>query len=160
MLKLTGICRLQKNELERQQQAAAFEQRLVSGRPNNFAMGENGFEEKAFRTYEQAGDALAAARTSPYDGGRKNLNRPNIISSPTGTTFSVESKTSQSVVNSTDGSILGGPRVRYAEKPIVPKKSFADSVKDLYQKGNSVEEIAMILGTSTTEVQFVIDMNF
>lgn len=149
-----------KNELERQQQVAAFEQRLVAGRPNGYAMGENGVQDRGFMAYEQAGDGFSTARTSPYDAVRKNLNKPNIISSPTGTTFSVEAKESKSVVNSNTGDILGVPRVHYAEKPIVPKKSFADSVKDLYQKGNSVEEIAMMLGTSTTEVQFVIDMNF
>lgn len=50
------------------------------------------------------------------------------------------------------------PKITYAEEPIVPKKDFSTQVRELYDRGNSVEEIATELGRSTTEVQFALDM--
>jgi len=74
------------------------------------------------------------------------------IISDSGTTFTVER----------DGSshasvpILGG-NVTYADEPIQPKMTFAQSVKNLTLAGHSVEEIASELNSSTTEVQLVLD---
>ena len=76
------------------------------------------------------------------------------IVSDSGTMFRVES----------DGSsyaavpVIGG-NVTYADEPVYPKQSFAQLVKDLHFAGHSVEEIARNLGSSTTEVQLVLDMN-
>jgi len=54
--------------------------------------------------------------------------------------------------------VLGG-NIRMAENPIVMKKSFNDEVNERYMRGESVEEIASLLGRSVTEVQFALDMN-
>ncbi len=78
----------------------------------------------------------------------------NQVISPAGTFFSVES----------DGSSVAsvpvlGPNISYADNPIVPQKSFEERVKELYYQGHSLEEIAVELNSSTTEVGFVINMD-
>lgn len=70
------------------------------------------------------------------------------------TTFTVEN----------DGSSFASipvidPSVSYADVPIKPKKRFNELVKELYDKGYSIEDIARELDSSTTEVQFSIDMD-
>ena len=50
------------------------------------------------------------------------------------------------------------PAVSYAADPIVPKKDFGTLVRERYDRGESVEEIATALNRSTTEVQFALDM--
>ena len=49
--------------------------------------------------------------------------------------------------------------VYMADNPIVIKKSFNEEVRDRYQKGQTIEEIAAALSRSVTEVQFVLDLN-
>ncbi|MBR1402701.1 MAG: hypothetical protein IJ558_00830 [Treponema sp.] len=75
------------------------------------------------------------------------------IVSKSGTRFTVEN----------DGSSYAsvpviGQNVTYADNPIQPKKKFRDLVRDLHLVGHSVEEIALELNSSTTEVQMVLDM--
>lgn len=50
------------------------------------------------------------------------------------------------------------PSISYVDDPIVPKKDFSTRVRELYDRGSSVEQIATELGRSTTEVQFALDM--
>lgn len=77
------------------------------------------------------------------------------IVSDAGTVFSVEN----SAPSVTKVPVFG-PEVAYADSPVEPKKSFSEMVRDLSLVGHSVEEIAVELGRSTTEVQMVLDMNF
>ena len=51
------------------------------------------------------------------------------------------------------------PNVTYAETPVKPKKDLATTIKEYYDSGVSVEEIASRTGKTTTEVMMVIDMN-
>ncbi len=51
-----------------------------------------------------------------------------------------------------------GPNVTYADDPVRQKKDFGTLVRERYDRGESVEEIATALGRSTTEVQFALDM--
>ena len=51
-----------------------------------------------------------------------------------------------------------GPQVTYVDDPVQPKKDFGTQVRELYDRGESVEDIATALGRSTTEVQFALDM--
>ena len=94
-------------------------------------------------------------RSAPQNG---ELFRPEDydnyqIVSKSGTRFTVEN----------DGSSYAsvpviGQNVTYADNPIQPKKKFRDLVRDLHLVGHSVEEIALELNSSTTEVQMVLDM--
>lgn len=77
------------------------------------------------------------------------------IVSDSGTIFSVERED----LSVTKVPVIG-PNVAYADNPVEPKKSFREMVHDLNLVGHSVEEIAMELGRSTTEVQMVLDMDF
>ena len=68
------------------------------------------------------------------------------------------------VVDSSDGTSFAEvpviePKIYFSEKPLVPKKDFNEQVLQMYDAGLSVEVISKELGHSTTEVQFVLDMN-
>lgn len=52
------------------------------------------------------------------------------------------------------------PSVTYSSEPIKSRKDFSREVMDLYAQGLDIEFIATKLGTTTTEVQLIIDMNF
>jgi hypothetical protein len=71
---------------------------------------------------------------------------------------------SRVIVDGSDGTSFAEvpviePKVYFSEKPLVPKKDFNEQVMQMYDTGLSVEVIAKELGHSTTEVQFVLDMN-
>ena len=51
------------------------------------------------------------------------------------------------------------PELFFSEKPIKQKIDFPDQVRKLYDMGKSIDEIAVELSRSTTEVQFVLDIN-
>lgn len=51
------------------------------------------------------------------------------------------------------------PELFFSEKPIKPKIDFPEQVRKLYDMGKSIDEIAVELSRSTTEVQFVLDIN-
>ncbi|MCI1207841.1 MAG: hypothetical protein LKF96_00140 [Treponema sp.] len=50
------------------------------------------------------------------------------------------------------------PKVYLSENPITKRKDFAAEVRKLYEKGETIDEIASALSSSVTEVQFAIDM--
>ncbi|MBR6193528.1 MAG: hypothetical protein IKQ66_05145 [Treponema sp.] len=52
-----------------------------------------------------------------------------------------------------------GPEIIVSPNPIRPKKSKKDQVLDLAATGMTVEEIARQLKTTTTEVEFILDMS-
>ena len=52
------------------------------------------------------------------------------------------------------------PKMQISETLIVPKKDTNEQIRELYEMGKTVDEIAERLGKSTTEVQFALDMNF
>jgi len=52
-----------------------------------------------------------------------------------------------------------GPAVYVSDNPVKVKKTFAAQVQELYDRGQTVEEIATALNSSITEVQFVVDMS-
>lgn len=52
------------------------------------------------------------------------------------------------------------PAVSFSSEPIKSRKDFSREVMDLYSQGMDIEFIATKLGTTTTEVQLIIDMNF
>ena len=84
-----------------------------------------------------------------------DIENNNEIVSQTGTRFSITD------ANSPMTSVpVIGPNVSYVENPVEPKRNFNDLVHDLYAAGHSVEEIAVELNRSTTEVQLVVDMEF
>ena len=75
--------------------------------------------------------------------------------SKTGTKFMIDDQ------GSTVASIPKlGLNVTYTDNPVKPKKSSSQKVKELYEKGYSVDEIAKELSMTVTEVQFAIDMDF
>ncbi|WP_407436162.1 hypothetical protein [Treponema sp.] len=62
-----------------------------------------------------------------------------------------------------EGNVYGevpvvSPKIYMSDHPIKPKKNFQDAVKDLYDRGYTVEQISSELNKSMIEVQFVIDM--
>ena len=56
-------------------------------------------------------------------------------------------------------SIKTAPDVYPATNPVVMKKDFNAEVQERYDRGETVEEIAVALSRSVTEVQFALDMN-
>lgn len=50
------------------------------------------------------------------------------------------------------------PNIFVSENPIKAKKSFKEQVKELYNDGFSVEQIAHKLNKSTTEVELIVEM--
>lgn len=51
------------------------------------------------------------------------------------------------------------PKVFVSDNPVKIKKDFNTEVKERYEQGETVEEIAAALSSSITEVQFALDMN-
>lgn len=51
------------------------------------------------------------------------------------------------------------PQVYLSDNPIEPKKDFNTQVKEKYEKGESVEDIAAELGRSTQEVKFALEFS-
>lgn len=66
--------------------------------------------------------------------------------------FQVENQESRAKKNSS------GPEIVVAENLIKPKKSKKDQVRDLAATGMTVDEIAQQLKTTTTEVEFILEM--
>ncbi len=50
------------------------------------------------------------------------------------------------------------PQVTFNPEPIKVEKDFNTRVRELWNQGNTIDEIASLLSSSTTEVQFAIDM--
>ena len=48
-------------------------------------------------------------------------------------------------------------KVYLSENPVVPQKDFNTLVKEKYDQGKSVEDIAAELGRSTQEVKFALE---
>lgn len=164
---------LAQNELERQKNLAVFHQKIEKASPQRSGGNyRQGVAEKYKRNSNQQATRQNGKHSDDIygltDEGKqfvKNEHKGQAelfdqvageheIISDSGTVFSVESAgtpvTKVPVV---------GPNVAYADNPIEPKKSFREMVHDLNLVGHSVEEIAMELGRSTTEVQMVLDMD-
>lgn len=163
-------------ELERQKNAALFQQQLDS--PQSSQGGGN-LRKRVSERYKKNSSRQQVSQEKHQDDsfnltsqGEKfvqdehseqaglfdqiqNAPAKNEIISDSGTVFSVKNEeppvTKVPVV---------GPNIAYADSPIEPKKSFSEMVRDLSLVGHSVEEIAVELGRSTTEVQMVLDMDF
>ena len=69
-------------------------------------------------------------------------------------------KNSQQVAENSVTERNAMPEVTYAREQISPKKDFSTSVRELHAQGMDVEAIARALDSTTTEVQFIIDMDF
>lgn len=163
-------------ELERQKNAAIFQQKLDSPQPSQ---GGGNLRKRVSERYKKNSSRQQVSQAKHQDdsynltsqgekfvqdehNGQAGLfdqiqNAPaeNEIISDSGTVFSVKNEeppvTKVPVV---------GPNVAYADSPIEPKRNFSEMVRDLSLVGHSVEEIAVELGRSTTEVQMVLDMGF
>lgn len=160
------------SELERQKSLVSFQQKIEASSPQRSG---GRYKQSAAEKYKRNSSQQAqAGRHSEDSYGLTSEGRMYVqnekrgqaelfdqipdeheIVSESGTVFSVESGgtpvTKVPVV---------GPDVAYVDNPIEPKKSFRDMVHDLNLVGHSVEEIAVELGRSTTEVQMVLDMDF
>ena len=51
------------------------------------------------------------------------------------------------------------PQIYMADKPIQPKKTFNEQVKEKYDSGESIEEIAADLDRSTQEVEIALEFS-
>lgn len=165
-----------KNELKKQANSAVYQQRISELSSN--AKKRKTEVVRAAESYQKNSSSNVSAQTVPEmreENGNRNFqsqddlsNRQNknqnrqtgktsqnhveIVNS-SGTRFSVENdEMPDNFVSSL------GPEVQFTEIPVQPKKDLAVSVLELYDKGESVESIANSLNCSTTEVQFVIDM--
>lgn len=162
------------SELERQKSLSSFQQKIEASSPHRSG---GRYKQSAAEKYKRNSSQQVSAQIGRHSDDSYGLtsegrmyvqNEKRIqadlfdqvsnereIVSDSGTVFSVESAgtpvTKVPVV---------GPNVAYADNPIEPKKSFREMVHDLNLVGHSVEEIAMELGRSTTEVQMVLDMDF
>ncbi len=161
---------LMRNDLEKQRAVANYQQQLDSASPFEKGNFSKNVAEKYRRSSQPIGLGLRADESySVTSEGKRHVSQQqadlfdqvyetpvdeNKILSNTGTYFSVDSNGS-----SVASVPVLGPNVSYADTPIVPKKEFNESVKELYIGGNTVDEIASKLNSSTTEVQLVIDMN-
>lgn len=165
---------LAQNELEKQKNLAAFQQKIAKSAPQR--SGGNYLHsaaDKYKRNSSQQGPRQSSKHSDEMYGltaeGKQFVNNEHNtqadlfdqipdereIVSDTGTVFSVERE--EPPVTKVP---VFSPNVSYADNPIEPKKSFREMVHDLNLVGHSVEEIAMELGRSTTEVQMVLDMDF
>lgn len=144
-----------KAELERQEKTKAFQQKIAVKAPRvskqNMQRAANSYMRNAASADESFavtpfGKQQLAEQGDLFDDSKAAVDLPP-------TTFQMEA----------DGASFGSvplvtPEVTYADDPIQPKKDFALSVKELFMRGESVEEIARRLERSTTEVQFALDM--
>ena len=82
---------------------------------------------------------------------------------PQGDSFSQEIddivRKSSFEIEPSDAANSSGPEIIVSPNPIRPKKSKKDQVLDLAATGMTVEEIARQLKTTTTEVEFILDMS-
>jgi hypothetical protein len=120
---------------------------------------------KAFEAYDRLSDGLNSNKSysittegkKMLDGEQGDLFEENqettYINSPSGTKFTVDNEgTSVASIPKL------GPNVTFSDNPVVPKKSLNDSIRELNNKGYTVEMIARELNLTTTEVQFSLDM--
>lgn len=155
------------SELQKQKTSAAFQQKLESSSQNRQT---GNYKQTVAERYKRNSPSKASRHSDDRYGltpeGKKyveneqaglfdSVHNEREIVSDAGTVFSVENSAPQV----TKVPVVE-PEISYADSPIEPKKSFSEMVRDLNLVGHSVEEIAMELGRSTTEVQMVLDMNF
>ncbi len=164
-----------KNELAKEEQAKNFTQRLQSVQGVQQAHATPAMQESPSRQNRpsqarRAADRyLRAAAHSPADaayavtdeGQRQIVGQGDLFDAADEPLASFLEPNTFTVKR--DGASYASvpviePKVTYAENPIVPKKDFGSQVRELYDRGNSVEQIATELGRSTTEVQFALDM--
>lgn len=148
------------NELEKQRNAANLSQRLNSRNKENVS---GNLKQSNIEKYRK--NSAASNVYSVTSEGEKQVNyrqaelfdqvESNEIISESGTRFSVENQ--QQDVTSIPVLI---PNVSFADEPIERKKTYNELVHDLYVAGHSIDEIAVELNSSTTEVQLVLDMDF
>lgn len=77
---------------------------------------------------------------------------PSVVNN-TGTKFTIEQ----------DGTAVASipkiaPNITFSDNPIIQRKEKKETIKELFEQGYSVEDIATQLKVTTTEVQFSIDM--
>ncbi len=89
----------------------------------------------------EQGDLFSQDDKSPY------------ISSPTGTKFTIDREG-----NSFASIPTLGPNITYSDNPVKPKKTINQKIKELADKGYSVDLIASELNLTTSEVQFSLEM--
>ncbi|MBQ7159602.1 MAG: hypothetical protein IJS09_09315 [Treponema sp.] len=166
-----------KNELERQEQTQSFTQRLQSVRPTytqnapqRESVSESAPKQNNTRPTQtqRAADRYLRTASVPTDayavteeGKRQIVTQGDLFDAAEEPLAPFLEPNTFNV--SQDGASYASvpviePNVTYAEDPIVPKKDFSTQVRELYDRGNSVEQIASELGRSTTEVQFALDM--
>ncbi|MBQ0051586.1 MAG: hypothetical protein KBT11_05915 [Treponema sp.] len=147
-------------ELKKQENLSVFQQRL-NVEQRNFGNANASVAEK-YRRNSRSSHSDDTYNITAEGSKHVQPSQPDLFSqvgneivSGTGTTFIVENHE-----NPVTHVPVIGPNITYAENPVEPKKSFSQLVKDLHTVGHSVEEIATELGSSITEVQLVLDMDF
>ncbi len=163
-----------KNELQKEEQVKEFSQRLRSVQPSSPApeksnKGTAPRQNRPDQTARAAQRYMQTATFSPAeeayavtDEGKKQIVGQGDLFDVAEEPLAPFLEPNTFTVNK-DGSSYASvpviePTITYAEDPIVPKKDFGTRVRELYDRGNTVEEIATELGRSTTEVQFALDM--
>lgn len=162
-----------KNELERQTKISQYQSALSSQNKNaqnvEFASLSKKTEPKKqseIKSFNNISDGLFSSNSysitkegqMALNGGQQELfdqqTEEPYVNSPSGTKFSVD----------TQGTGFASipkisPNIHFADDPIKPKKSINQQIKELSDKGYSIEMIARELNLTTTEVQFSLDMD-
>lgn len=154
-------------ELEKQKNLAVFQQKIENvSAPHsggNYKQSlavkykknaKNSHSNDSYEVTPAGSRYVGQSQAELFDQIPQNLHEGEIVSD-SGTVFSVEKENTP--VKKVP---VVGPEVAYSDSPIEQKKSFRELVHDLNLVGHSVEEIAMELNRSTTEVQMVLDMDF
>lgn len=127
------------------------------------SMPRKSYSERAVNAYERLSDGLSSVSSySITNEGKRALNaenddlfetRENIqyVSSSAGTKFTVDH----------DGASVASipkisPNITFVDEPVRPKKTINEQVKELSDKGYSVDLIAKELGITTIEVECAI----
>lgn len=161
-----------KNELDRQTRLSQYQTALSSQNKNSkndeFAATVKKTEQRrqeGSKSFGNISDGLFSANSYSItkegqlalNGGQQELfeqqSEEPYINSPSGTKFSVDTQG-----NGFASIPKISPNIHFADEPLKPQKSINQQIKELSDKGYSIEMIARELNLTTTEVQFSLDM--
>ncbi len=160
-----------KTELERQSkvshyQAVISSQNKKSGDFSSSVKKEEPKKHSDTKSFSNISDGLFSSNSYSItkegqialNGGQQELfeqqTEEPFVNSPSGTKFSVDTQG-----NGFAAIPKIGGNVHFADEPIKPKKTINQQIKELSDKGYTIEMIARELNLTTTEVQFSLDMD-
>lgn len=139
-----------RTEKEKSEQYAVFSNRIASAQN----VKKQTPVQKAAEQYKKSGKTFDPGNLSysvNHDANEEKLQESLFDENPTTINVNKDGSSFAKVP-------LVGPEVVMSDNPIVPKISFNEQVRELNERGETVDEIARQLKRSTTEVQFAIDM--